>query len=87
MVSIVPSRFAGLKIEDDDDDETPMPKKTNKNQNKSKAGQSQTAPANGKQGNKVCKIKLRNFHIKLHINKKIFRTRNQINQERKREME
>lgn len=64
MVSIVPSRFAGLKIEDDDDEETPMPKKTNKTQNKSKAGQSQT-PANGKQGNKVCKIKLRNFNTKL----------------------
>lgn len=59
MVSIVPSRFAGLKIEDDDEEEETRPKKSNKNQNKSKVGQQQQqtpANQNGKLGNKVCMI-------------------------------
>lgn len=87
MVSIVPSRFAGLKIEDDDEEEETRPKKSNKNQNKSKAGQQQTpANQNGKQGNKVC-----NKSYKCKINKRanpgntllVFRTKNQIRQKRK----
>lgn len=88
MVSIVPSRFAGLKIEDDDEEEETRPKKSNKNQNKSKAGQQQQTPANqnGKQGNKVC-----NKSYKCKINKRanpgntllVFRTKNQIRQKRK----
>ncbi|XP_063695810.1 G kinase-anchoring protein 1-like [Culicoides brevitarsis] len=55
MVTIVPSRFAGLKIEDDDDNEEFLPKKSNKNLNcKHKLKQQQTLPANqsGKNSNK-----------------------------------
>lgn len=48
MVSIVPSRFAGLKIEDDDDEEEVRPKKSSKSHNKSKTPVNQS----GKKQNK-----------------------------------
>uniref|UniRef100_A0A336LMC9 CSON012008 protein n=1 Tax=Culicoides sonorensis TaxID=179676 RepID=A0A336LMC9_CULSO len=51
MVTIVPSRFAGLKIEDDDEDEWQKPKHTHKkNDNKNK--QQTPANQNGKQPTK-----------------------------------